>query len=165
MNGSVLLTSRDFNVARNPASDGFHVLPMDESIGSTMLLSLTGADAANSANQKEAEAISYALGGLPLALNQIGGFISQRRVPLKDFLAMYERNAAKIDARKTGLSNYEHTVQTVWEMSLGKLSGDAVTLLNLLAFFDPDAVHETILLEGSQSIEKESYQFLNDEME
>jgi len=45
--------------------------------------------------------ITNALGGLPLALSQIGGFIVQRRLALKDFLALYERNSNKINGKKS----------------------------------------------------------------
>lgn len=100
-----------------------------------------------------------------MALNQIGGFITQRRLPLQDFLPLYERNAAKIDSRKTGISGYEHTLSTVWEMSISKLSGDPYTLLNLLPFFQPDGISETILLEGSALVDDVGFSFLRDEME
>ena len=130
-----------------------------------MLLHIVGLDTQLSSNQEKARAITHALGGLPLALNQIGGFISQRKFPLQDFLALYERNSAKIDARKTGFSDYNHTLSTVWEMSLGKLPKDPSKLLNLLAFFEPNAIHEMVLMQGSKLLENEEFEFLQDEME
>lgn len=164
--GSVLVTSRDFNSALGPAQVGFHVQPFDDTTGSNVLLRLIGLDAELPSNQERAKEITHALGGLPLALGQIGGFITQRKCPLKDFLALYERNAAKIDSRKTGLSEYEHTLSTVWDMSFNKLSGDSRTLLNLLAFFAPDAISEAILVEGSELPNLgEEFEFLSDEME
>ena len=113
----------------------------------------------------KANAITQTLGGLPLALSQIGGFITQRRLPLQDFLPLYERNSAKIDSRKTGISGYEHTLSTVWEMSISKLSGDSYMLLNLLPFFQPDAIDELVLIEGSKLLEDTEFGFLKDEME
>jgi hypothetical protein len=163
--GSVLLTSRDFNAARSPASAGFHVQPFDDATGSDVLLHLVGLETNLPSNQEKARVITHALGGLPLAINQIGGFISQRKFPLQDFLPLYERNSAKIDARKTGLSDYEHTLSTVWEISLSKLTGDPCTLLNLLVFFEPDAIHEVVLTEGSKSLDDNEFEFLHDEME
>ena len=109
--------------------------------------------------------ITRALGGLPLALNQIGGFISQRKLPLQDFLPLYERNSAKIDSRKTGLGEYEHTLSTVWEMSLSKLSDNPCRLLNLSVFFEPDSIHELVLTEGSKLLDDEEFEFMHDEME
>jgi hypothetical protein len=160
-----LITSRDFNAAYNPASSGLHIQPFDDKTGSEALLHRIGLDKNSESNKKEAAAITRALGGLPLALTQIGGFISQRRIPLRDFLPLYERNAAKIDSRKTGINDYEHTLSTVWAMSLANLSGPASHLQMLLAFFDPDSIHEVVLIEGSKLLEDPDLGFLQDEFE
>jgi hypothetical protein len=128
-----------------------------------MLLRLIGLDTQLPSNQEKAEAISHALGGLPLALAQIGGFISKRKIPLQEFLPLYERHSATIDSKKIGISNYEHTLSTAWEMSLSKLSGDSGNLLNLLIFFEPDAIHELVLIEGSKLLDNE-FEFLQDDM-
>ena len=163
--GSVLLTTRDFNAVHSPATDGLHLIPFDQKVGSDVLLHLVGLNTEASSNQADAEAITNALGGLPLALDQIAGFITQRKVRLSDFLNLYERNAAKIDSKKTGMGEYDHTLSTVWEMSLARLSGPASHLQMLLAFFEPDAIHQVILLEGSALLDDEELNFLEDEME
>lgn len=163
--GSVLLTSRNFNSAHSPATAGLHLQPFNDKMGSDVLLRLVGLNTEASSNQVDAEAISNALGGLPLALDQIAGFITQRQIKLRDFLPLYERNAAKIDSRKTGMSEYDHTLSTVWEMSLARLSGPASHLQMLLAFFEADAIHEVILLEGSSLLDDQELRFLEDEME
>ncbi|KAG9242074.1 hypothetical protein BJ878DRAFT_544615 [Calycina marina] len=163
--GSVLITTRDFDPARNPAPAGFHVQTFDDDTGSKMLLSLVGLEVSVPSNQEKAKAITNTLGGLPLALSQIGGFISQRKLPLQDFLPLYERNSAKIDSRKTGITDYEHTLSTVWEMSLSKLSGDSLKLLNLLAFFEPDCIPEMILIKSSKLLNNGEFVFLDDEMD
>lgn len=84
---------------------------------------------------------------------------------MQDFLPLYGRNAVKIDSKKTGFSDYDHTLSTVWEMSFSKLSENSYTLLNLLAFFDSDAIHEIVLSEGSSVFEDKEFEFLHDEME
>ncbi|KAI0024434.1 P-loop containing nucleoside triphosphate hydrolase protein [Xylariomycetidae sp. FL0641] len=165
--GSVLLTTRDFDMARNPAAECLQVGSFSDFEGATMLLKQIGLDVNVASNLDHATAISQALGGLPLALSQIGGFIAQRRLPLKDFLPLYERNAAKIDARKTTKDDYEHTLDTVWNVSFEKLSEDSMKLLQILVFFNPDAVDEEIFLEGSQSESglSPAFEFLADEMD
>jgi hypothetical protein len=163
--GSVLLTTRDFNAAHSPANAGLHLQPFDDKMGSDVLLRLLGFDKEASSSQRDAEEITKALGGLPLALDQIAGFITQRRICLHDFLPLYERNAAKIDSKKTGVSEYDHTLSTVWEMSLARLSGPASHLQKLLTFFEPDAIHEIVLLGGSSLLEDQELKFLEDEME
>jgi len=163
--GSVLITTRDASAAHSPASAGFHVQPFDNAAGSEVLLNIVGLDPTSSANQEKAKEITNTLGGLPLALNQIGGFIVQRKLPLQDFLRLYQRNSSKIDAMKTGISGYDHTLSTVWEMSMNKPSGDSRILLSLLPYLQPDAVDEAIFLQGSTLVDEVNFSFLNDEME
>jgi len=163
--GSVLITTRDASAVHSPASAGYHVQPFDNITGSEALLNIVGLDPTSSTNQENAKEITTTLGGLPLALNQIGGFIVQRKLPLQDFLPLYQRNSAKIDARKTDISSYEHTLSTVWEMSMSKLSGDSKILLSLLPYLQPDAIDEAVFLQGSTLIEEVNFSFLNEEME
>jgi hypothetical protein len=162
--GSVLVTSRDFNSAHSLTSAGLNLQPFDDSVGADVLLQLIGHEKLAPADITEAESISHALGGLPLALDQIAGFITQRCLLLQDFLPLYERNAAKIDSRKIGLNDYSHTLSTVWEMTLANLTGPEFHLQTLLAFFEPDAVHESILVEGSKLVDADDFEFLSDEM-
>lgn len=115
-------------------------------------------------DEKHALAISKTFGGLPLALTQIGGFIKQRKMALKDLLPLYQRYSSKIDARKEPGSDYEYTLSTVWDVSFEKLTENSAVLLNLLSFFDPDGIFEDIFLEGSEGIDPE-FSFLSDEME
>lgn len=75
--GSVLITSRDFSASFSPAATGFHVQPFEDTVGAAALLTLVNKDDTSSENQVLAKNITHALGGLPLALNQIGGFIVQ----------------------------------------------------------------------------------------
>ena len=149
--GSVLTTSRNPNVASNSSNGSFQVQPFNDYEGAKILLKLLNKDMNSPSNHELAEGISHALGGLPLALNQIGAFINGRKIRLEDFLPLYERNAAKIDAKKASLSDYDHTLSTVWEMSLNKLSGFSRSLQEMLAFFNPDKIEERILQEGSQN--------------
>ncbi|KAF2034858.1 hypothetical protein EK21DRAFT_97087 [Setomelanomma holmii] len=163
--GAVLLASRNANASYSPASKGYSVKSFDDSDGSESLLSLTGIDATSSVNRGRAKGISKTLGGLPLALTQIGGFIAQRKLPLQDFLPLYERNAFKIDARKTGMSDYEHTLSTAWDMSINQVSGDAQKLLDMIPYLQPDEVHETTLLTNTLDLGLTDYSFLDDQMD
>ncbi|KAL9022963.1 MAG: hypothetical protein Q9196_007450, partial [Gyalolechia fulgens] len=131
------------------------------------LLKLINVDADSQLNRNLAEEIAHALGSLPLALHQIGGFMNQRKMPLKDFLPLYKRTAERIDAKKTGITNYEHSISTVWEMSLNKLSGHVRLLLEILAFMDPDKIDQEILIEGSQAVvgKRPDIGFLSDELD
>ncbi|KAK4645869.1 hypothetical protein QC761_0036960 [Podospora bellae-mahoneyi] len=129
-----------------------------------MLLKAIDIGAASQADLQNASNISRSLGGLPLALAQIGGFVTQRKLSLQEVLPLYERYAAKIDARKAPRSDYAHTLSTVWDVSYQKLSANPTRLLYLLSYFDPNGISEDILIHGSEGL-SESFAFLSDELD
>ena len=162
-NGSVLITSRDSAIV-GPEIQSMQIQPFTKEVGAAVLLRLLKRQAASSDESREVEEIIQVLGGLPLALNQMAGFMSQQRLSAKDFIPLYQRNSAKIDARKVKGSN-EHTLSTLWEVSLTQLTGSSSTLLKLLAYLDPDQVHESVLIEGGKQLVEGEFEFLWDEME
>lgn len=163
--GSVLVTTRDSAVAIGVAAQYIQVDTLAAEQGKTLLLRAAGLANPSSAEEECALDISTRLGGLPLALTQIGGFIMQRRQRLQDFLSLYERNSAKINSRKAASDAYEHSLSTVWDMSFEKLPEESAHLLNLLAFLNPDSISEDILLQGSDGLDRAELSFLSDEME
>jgi len=162
--GSVLVTTRDFTVATTLPSQHVQVTELAENDGSKMLLRVIGLENPTPADTQHAIAVCQKFGGLPLALAQIGGFITQRKMTLSGFMPLYEKYSSKIDARKAPGSDYEHTLSTVWDVSFGKLTEDSTRLLNVLAFFDPDGVPEEILSQGADGLGEE-FAFLADPME
>jgi hypothetical protein len=98
--GSILITSRDSTAAFGTFAETIHVIPFDENTSVEAFIRLVGRDPSSTSDRHDAREISRALGGLPLAINQISGFIVQQKLALKDFLPLYHKNAAKIDARK-----------------------------------------------------------------
>lgn len=162
--GSVLITSRDSTAALTLASSGCQVTPFDMETGSAALLNILGLDPDSESNQAHAKEITSTLGGLPLALNQIGGFIAQRKIPLESFLSLYEQNSASVDAKSNATIDYSYTLATVWEMAQNQLSGNSKLLHMILSFLDPDCIHESILNYGALQINEPCLEFLTDEM-
>ena len=163
--GSILVTSRDFTAGFGTSAKEYKVHPFDGETGVSAFLSLVGHDPKSESNRASAAEIVALLGGLPLAINQISGFVAQQKLTLEDFLRLYTKNSEKIHARKVVRGDYEHTLSTVWELALGQLSGPSRTLQILLAFLDPDRVYESVLREGSEQVDDEDFEFLGDEME
>lgn len=142
------------------------VQTFDVETGSAAFLELVGQTDPSQTNIELAREITHKLGGLPLALRQISGFVVKQRLSLKDFLPLYDRNAGKINAKKSGLSDYQHTISTAWRLALGQLTGNASSLQKLLIFFDPDRVDETILTNDEVAKARSAeFDFLQDEME
>jgi hypothetical protein len=145
------------------------IRPFDTDTGASAFLLLIGQDTNDERNGQLAREISRELGGLPLALSQMSGFIIQQKFRLEKFLPLYRRNQAKIHKKKVGISDYDHTLSTVWEMALSSLTGDAAMLQRLLAFLDPDQIHEQILVSAIEKIcedaDEHPLAFIADEME
>ena len=162
--GFVLLTTRDFNIARELANASLSVNPLSTSVAADMLLRIVGLPSDVESNANTARSICTVLGGLPLAIAQMAGFIAQRKIHLSEFLPLYKQNAAKIDSRQVGTVDYEHTLSTVWLISLEQLSGASEILQKLMAFLEPSAVSESLLSDGSVIVADERLSFLNDEL-
>lgn len=139
--------------------------PFDDIVGSTLLLNILGLDQNSVPNLGKAKEISCTFGGLPLALNQIAKFMHLRKLSLQKFLPLYQRRSADIDSRRTAGTEYEHTLSTVWEQSLDRLSGDSKILQMLLSLFDSECIHESLLIAGSENIRDEGFAFLENEFE
>ncbi|MFG1721117.1 hypothetical protein ACGFII_21080 [Micromonospora chalcea] len=94
---------------------------------------------------EDALALSRALGYLPLALAQAGAFVEARKgMSLNDYRGLFadHEEAGRLLAAK--IPDYPHSVATTWLIHFDQLSSDqpaALELLQLLAFFDPDAIN------------------------
>jgi hypothetical protein len=167
--GSILVTTRDLTAGFSLAAQGMQIHPFDDDSGASAFLSLVGQDLSDEHSKELARAISKELGGLPLALSQMSGFIVQHKLSLEKFLPLYKRNQAKLHKKKAGASDYDHDLGTVWKMALSNLTGHAATLQRLLAFLDPVRIHESILVSAAEGlcgdIDDHELAFLTDEME
>jgi hypothetical protein len=77
----------------------------------------------------------------------------------------HQKSSAKILARGEVPLEYNHTLSTVWELSLHNLPQDASTLQKLIAFFDPDTIEERFLANPNAGLSDEKMEFLTDEFE
>jgi hypothetical protein len=79
------------------------------------------------------------LGLLPLALNQAGSFISQRKISLQRYLVLLDENFKTVASRGVpelpwGRQAESVTILTTWEISFASLSHSAKELLLLCGF-------------------------------
>lgn len=163
--GHVVVTSRDKSIAFGNEMKTHRLEPFGTEIGVSALLKLVGRP--NPSDQEKASAceIVNILGGLPLAINHIGGFIAQQNLSLVEFVPFYQKNAAKIDRRKLKHGEDERTLSAVWEVALNQLPEFSVNLLGLLALLDPDGVRESILTDAAELLDQDSLGFLGDDLE
>lgn len=143
--GSILITTRSPSVASKRATEVMHLESFSTEKALEALNSLTGLDSNKDEEYAAANDICQLLGGLPLALVQMSEYIRDRGYSYEEFLRVYRKSASKIHAKVETPMEYNHTLSTVWEISLQNLPQDASTLQNFTAFFDPDKIEERLL--------------------
>lgn len=163
--GAVLITCRSHSLASKRTTKVIHLQCFAAEIGIDVLYSLTGLQPSNEADTNAAKELLQLLGGFPLAMVQISGFMNDRGYSYEELLPLYQKSAKKIFTRTGAPIQYEHTLGTVWEVSFERLSTKAKTLLNILTFFDPDLIPETILSNKRAGIIDTALEFLFDEFE
>jgi hypothetical protein len=131
-NGHVLITSRASGWP-NP-DDVVSVQPLDTLAAVDLLNRLSLDD-----DRVSAAALATELGGLPLALAQAGAFVRANASDLATYLHWYRERS--VDLHEEGRPiDYSHTVATTWRLAMDRLPPNAHALLNLLAFYAPDAI-------------------------
>ena len=87
--------------------------------------------------------VAKVLGGLPLAVNQMAALINARNCSIKEFQALnakYNRQLHKQKKSSWKYLGYQHSLDTVWEMSFKTIGSEARACLGVLSFFSADSV-------------------------
>jgi tetratricopeptide (TPR) repeat protein len=86
------------------------------------------------------------LGGLALALEQAGAYISQRRLSLSAYRRQWQSNRQVVLAwNEPQLMQYDRSLATTWLTSYQQVSEAARTLLRRLAWLSPEPIPESLL--------------------
>ncbi len=109
--------------------------------------------------RKDADAgkLAEELGCLPLALEHAGAYIEASKCSVADYLDMFRRNHKELLKRATPPQGYTATIATTWAVSLKRLRKEcpsAILLMNILAFFDPDAVPLSLITASKMAARK-----------
>lgn len=163
--GSVIITCRSQSLALKRTTEVMHLHCFAIETRTEVLYSLTGLQPSSEADATAARELCELIDGFPLAMVQISEFMSDRGYSYQEFLPVYKKSAEKIFARSGVPVQYGHTLDTVWDVSFERLSTESRTLLNILAFFDPDTIPEWILSNKRADITEPRLQFLFDDFE
>ncbi|HYT28755.1 MAG TPA: TIR domain-containing protein [Ktedonobacteraceae bacterium] len=151
--GHLLLTTR--RQAIGGAIKGISLNAMNEEEGGAFLLKRAKRIAADllpeqipARDMQSAEHLSRVLGGLPLALDQAGGYIERKQCSLERYLQIYEQAHERLLAESgfpEDTADYNYTVATTWSLSFWQVAqgehGQAATnLLRLCAILAPDDI-------------------------
>ncbi|MDQ2715171.1 MAG: FxSxx-COOH system tetratricopeptide repeat protein [Chloroflexota bacterium] len=103
------------------------------------------------------EASTYALveamAGLPLALDQAGGYIERTGCSLSDYLHMYQQHSMQLLREHSEVTDHPHSVVKTFQLTFERLqqtNAAAIDLLRLCAFLHPDAIPEELIRDGAQ---------------
>lgn len=116
--------------------------------GADLLYTCLRRGSASQDEREYARKISDLLGGLPLALTTIAGYMFQTKDSIPDFFDYLQTSCNAWTASAIGpAKHYEKTLATVFKVALKELPSDARTLIDILAFLNPDHIPERLFID------------------
>lgn len=152
--GSVIVTSQNPASKRCLAFKGAEVTPFTPSDGVGFTRFLLGAKSEKEEDSDVAR-IPKALGYLPIAIDQMVSIILEADCTISKFQEMYDDREQADELQETPFAQnqgYAKTVAAVFEISLARLNENARSALQILAFFDPDQIPESLLTDSTNTI-------------
>ncbi len=151
--GSIIVTAKNPEVITSLVQKSIHLKPFSESDGAKFLLSRLSDPSAQ--DESLATVIAKKLGGLPIALSHVAGFIEATSCTFEEVLDMYSyrADAELVDYDSSEITfDYEQSYDTMWKVSLESLGEEATQLLEMLALLDPDGIPEGLLRDQGRAI-------------
>lgn len=155
--GSVLITTQNERVLPHaPNNTRIQIHPLTTQQGSDMLLRYLGRDARTDPERLLAQEISAFVGGLPVAIAHMAGYVGFSDITLEELIETFrewrKRTGAATDEaddlpstfREASFS-YDGTLAMVWEVTLRELTQDARDVLNILAYLNCSSVPRAML--------------------
>ncbi len=130
------MTTRDVLVATLPIDTGLEINEFGVDDGAEFLLHMATSRNRADGELEAARQVTNLLGGLPLALNQMAALINAKNCTVSEFHAMYLKYEERLHKeKKSGWKylGYQHSLDTVFEMSFERLGREARTCLGVLS--------------------------------
>lgn len=149
--GSVIITTqrRDFS---HWAANDIHLDTFNEDDGARLVLDVVDQSTETHSPEtvKMAREISSELGGLPLLLSHISGYIEGTQAPLASILENLKQPAVfnriwAFDSTTSTNFQYREPMAKVWRLALNSLNPEALRTLQIMAMLSPDEVYEDML--------------------
>ncbi|KAI5814422.1 hypothetical protein BZA77DRAFT_283679 [Pyronema omphalodes] len=141
--GSVLVTSQYAEISQLTRSE-VRLEPLSDSAGAKLILNYLEGE-----SEYYAKILTQGLGGLPLAITQVSGYMFKTGVSIEDTLTLLKErtSSARIfNYEKLATTwQYEKTLGVVWDASFEQLDHDSMSLLRILSMMSPDEVNENIV--------------------
>src|SRR5277367_5258087 len=167
--GHTLITTRNPNHLTIPA-EGLQIPVLGEDAAIELLLLRSQINCIDdSPDRTHAAQIVRALGCLALAIEQAAAFIRSSVDGISKFLATYHKSRLRFLERELSENHpYPVSVAAMFLLSLNKLNNinhgaQAIALLRLLAFLNPDGVLIDFLRSGSRGLDDTLREIIDDE--
>ncbi len=146
-NGAIIVTSRDPN-ASSIFFDSFAIelQPLSQKDGAALLCQLTGKDPTPDEAQ-ECEALVEHLGGLPLAISHVGGYLNATQISFEEYAREFEtlfHNTSSFDRSERSAMLFGAKFSSIIGVALTELHPDSLKLLRILSFWNPDIISEAL---------------------
>ncbi|KAI8960371.1 hypothetical protein F5Y11DRAFT_358551 [Daldinia sp. FL1419] len=153
--GVIIVTTRDRDIADRLAELKIELEGFDAKEGATLLHQID--PRINTSDV--ARDISDELGGLPLALCQMGSYMRQTQCRPDDFLHTLRKQPERLysDNNSTRSLQYSNTVAKCCDLSISLLPQEGVHLLGVIALFATDEVQEGLVTKGCLSVSRLRY--------
>lgn len=117
-------------------------------------------NAEDETERKMACDIANHVGGLPLAIATIGGYVNQSKISLEECFENIKHKATLWEraSKVQDIQPYERSLIDVFDRAFKDLKDPARELLNVLAFLDPDSVPEEIF---AKAIDRHRFVYIN----
>ncbi|KAK0657889.1 hypothetical protein B0T16DRAFT_69624 [Cercophora newfieldiana] len=179
--GAILLTSRKYVFAMQPANGGIEILPFSVDAGLRYVLGIISGQATGTTSQtpkldspkemstevEAAQRLSEYLGGHPLALTQASSLAWRRKWPTKKLVEYYQKFPRVVHQKLDPVllhAGYSLSMSTVFLVSFESLSDGAIRILTIMSFFQPDQIPEDIFVVEEGVDLPPELEFLRDEM-
>ena len=165
--GAVLVTTRRRVVASQPVEFGLEIKDFSAEEGAKFLLHLIVDRKANADEETAALELSTKLSGHALAISQMAAYMNARTMLIRSFLNLYNKYPQRLHReKKPGWTyiGYNHSLDTVWDISFEALNDSAKALLGVLCFCTPDSIPATLLAPSDPTILTKSLFFCQDEL-
>jgi tetratricopeptide (TPR) repeat protein len=152
--GRVLITSRIKDWPPDIRRQPIETLSLDEA--QRFLLDRTESDRNRSEDDpKQALRLAEELGGLPLALEQAGAYISHHQMSLSKYMEEWEQERGRVFNWYDGsVMQYPSPVAVTWQKTFQQLSPTAAAILRLTSYLAPDPIPSKMFEDEAAIVEE-----------
>ena len=164
--GNIMITSRNVGLKRLTL-DSLHVLEMADDEAVPLLLKSAMLDGSSDHIKNIAQKVASELGGIPLALDQAGGYIQSCGCSIDDYFQLFKKHKHQLLSKKgfKGASGYGMSTYGTWDISMQQIENmaaskvreeaeaadSAIRVLRIFAFLNHENIPEELFKNAAEN--------------